>query len=141
MNELATLLHEAGLKATAPRLALLNALRKERSHPTAEELHELLRADHPSISLSTVYLGLEAFLSAGLCRKVPAKDGKMRVDGVPAPHDHALCTACGAVFDIDSSLLPRPPGLAYLPGGLAVRAVHVEYEVTCSACASPGTLN
>jgi len=138
MNEFATMLHGAGLKATAPRLALLAALRQDRSHPTAEELHERLREDQPTLSLSTVYLGLEAFLSSGLCRKVPARDGKMRIDGVPSPHDHALCNGCGEVFDIDADLFPRPPGPPRLPGGLLVHDVHIEYAVTCSACNGNG---
>jgi len=141
MNEFATMLHGAGLKATAPRLALLEALRRDRSHPTAEELHERLRPDHPSISLSTVYLGLEAFLGAGLCRKVPARDGKMRIDGVPSPHDHALCNGCGEVFDVDADLFPRPTQAPRLPGGLEVHAVHVEYEVTCPLCRATGSVN
>ncbi len=133
------LLRNAGLKASAPRVALLAALLADRSHPSAEELHEALRRDHPTLSLSTVYLGLEAFLRAGLCRRVRTPDGRLRVDGIPDAHDHAICVTCGAVFDIDCSYLPRPAERPVLPGGHRVSGVRVEYDVVCAACAAPAT--
>jgi len=64
MQRKAARLREAGLKATAPRIQILAALEIDKSHPTAEELHDRLRGEHPSLSLSTVYKTLEVFLRA-----------------------------------------------------------------------------
>lgn len=134
MVDLARRLNEAGLKATGPRVALLEALETDRTHPTVEDLHERVRREHPSVSLSTVYLGVEAFLAVGLCRRVQTRDGKMRLDGVEALHDHAVCVRCGEIFDVSAELYPRPSAVPALPNGLAVRAVRVEYEVLCTGC-------
>ena len=70
MSQAVERLRGVGLKATGPRVMLLVALKQDRSHPTAEQLYENLRLAHPSLSLSTVYQTLDAFIRTGLCRRV-----------------------------------------------------------------------
>ena len=132
-------LRAAGLKATGPRVSILAALDADRRHPSADMIYESVRADHPTISQSTVYSTLETFLSAGLIRRMPSTSGKLRVDGTTQDHDHAVCKSCGGIFDIDPALTPRPAAPPELPFGLTLTNVFVEYEVLCAACAS--TLN
>jgi Fur family peroxide stress response transcriptional regulator len=142
--ELAERLRKAGLKATGPRLAILGALERDESHPTAEQLFESLQLAHPSLSLSTVYKTLETFLRADLCRRVVGDGSRLRVDGIVECHDHALCRSCGRVFDVQRDLYPLPPPPASLPEGLRVTGVRVEYDVECSDCtrsSSPGQIN
>ncbi|ETW98075.1 MAG: hypothetical protein ETSY1_20250 [Candidatus Entotheonella factor] len=127
-------LRQAGLKATGPRVILLTALEQNRSHPTAELLYESLQADHPSLSLSTVYQTLDAFIRTGLCRRVSEAGNRLRVDGTPQDHDHAICRTCGEIFDIDRQLLPRPAPPVTLPQDLTVTALRVEYDVICETC-------
>ena len=127
-------LHQAGLKATGPRMLILAALEHDRNHPTAEQLFERLRQDYSSLSLSTVYQTLDAFLRAGLCRRVTDAGDRMRVDGTPQDHDHAVCRVCGAIFDIDRRLFPLPIPPAHLPNDLVVTGLRLEYEVICATC-------
>lgn len=127
-------LRRAGLKATGPRVAVLAALEQNRSHPTAEQLYEGLRSRHPSLSLSTVYQTLGVFLRTGLCRRISGAGNRLRVDGTPQDHDHAVCRECGAIFDIDRQLLPLPTPPAHLPHDLTVIGLRVEYDVICAVC-------
>ena len=129
-------LRRAGLRATGPRVAILNALVHDRSHPTAEQVYESLKADYPSLSLSTVYQTLEAFLDARLIRWVPGARGRLRVDGTEDSHDHAICRECGEIYDIDRRHFPLPAPPPRLPQGLRVKGLRLEYEVLCSSCAS-----
>jgi Fur family peroxide stress response transcriptional regulator len=128
-------LRAAGLKATAPRLAILRLLEADRTHPSAQAVLDALKPEYPTLSLSTVYETLEAFLRAGLCRPVAGEGALLRVDGTTHAHDHAVCRQCGRIFDVASRLRPplKPP--SSLPGGLAVTGVRVEYEVVCGRCA------
>ena len=133
-GEVAARLREAGLRVTVPRLAVLVEIENNRSHPNAVEVHRALRARHPSLSLSTVYLTFEAFAKAGLLRRMPARDGRLRVDGVVDEHDHAVCRRCGDVFDLpDKAPISRaaPRGL---PRGTRVLSARVEYDVLCARC-------
>src|SRR5215471_8106943 len=84
-------LHRAGLKATGPRMVILAALEQDPTHPTAEHLYDTLRRAHPSLSLSTVYQTLDVFIRTGLCRRVSGLGDRLRVDGTPQDHDHAVC--------------------------------------------------
>jgi Fe2+ or Zn2+ uptake regulation protein len=133
-GDIAERLRRAKLRVTGPRLAMLAELDRNRAHPDAWNLHRLLRARHRSLSVSTVYLNLEAFIRAGLVRRLPGRDGRMRVDGTVLDHDHAVCRDCGDVFDVPPLHKParwRPP---VLPDGLKVLHARVEYEVLCARC-------
>jgi len=122
------------LKVTGPRLAILDAVERNKHHPSAEEIHQGLASSLPSLSLSTVYGTLGAFVRAGLVRKLSEVDGRLRVDGVKSAHDHAICRECGAIFDVDRRAVSSPTPPAELPGGLAVLEVRVEYDVVCATC-------
>lgn len=128
-------LRAAGLKVTGPRLAILRELERNPHHPCAEEVHRILVESYPSLSLSTVYMTLEAFVRAGLARRMPDLDGRMRVDGFDQPHDHAICRRCRKVVDV-----PREPDGQWpvptqpLPPGLELLGVRIEYDVLCEAC-------
>ncbi len=130
-------LRRAGLKATGPRLLILRLLEGDRAHPTAEEVHAALKRAHPSLSLSTVYQTLDAFLRAGLCRRAPAAGGGGRVDGTSGDHDHAVCRGCGRIFDVARGRpLPAPP--RRLGRGLTVTGCRLEYDVICPSCRRGG---
>jgi Fur family transcriptional regulator, peroxide stress response regulator len=134
MSQTAEQLHRVGLKATGPRIVILELLEHDRSHPTAEQLYERLRQDYPSLSLSTVYQTLDTFLRVGLCHWVPGGDGRLRVEGSTQRHDHAICRVCRKLFDIERTEFPTLSPPQELPYGLLVTDWRIEYEVICLAC-------
>jgi Fe2+ or Zn2+ uptake regulation protein len=115
-------------------MVILAALEQDHTHPTAEQLYDTLRRDHPSLSLSTVYQTLDVFIRTRLCRRVSGPGDRLRVDGTPQDHDHAVCRLCGAIFDVDRDQLPLPRPPEHLSNGLMVTGIRFEYEVICSAC-------
>jgi Fur family transcriptional regulator, peroxide stress response regulator len=132
--DVAARLREAGLRVTAPRVAVLEEIESNRSHPNAVEIHRVLRARHPSLSLSTVYLTFEAFAKAGLLRRMPSRDGRVRVDGVVEEHDHAVCRRCGDVFDLPDKTPISGAAPRGLPRGTRVLSARIEYDVLCARC-------
>jgi Fe2+ or Zn2+ uptake regulation protein len=134
--EVAARLREAGLRVTAPRVAVLEELERNRSHPNPIEVHRLLSARHRSLSLSTVYLTIEAFARAGLLHRMPSRDGSLRVDGVVEAHDHAVCRGCGDVFDLPARAAAPRAAPRGLPRGTRVLGARIEYDVRCARCQS-----
>jgi Fe2+ or Zn2+ uptake regulation protein len=87
------------LRHTRQRGAVYAALRATTSHPTAEELHELVRHETPGLSLATVYNTLEALCASGLCRRLPNAAGVCRFDGDVSDHVHVVLPD-GRVLDV-----------------------------------------
>ena len=115
-------------------MAVLAELERNRSHPNPLEVHRLLSARHPSLSLSTVYLTIDAFAKAGLLQRLPARDGRLRVDGVVDEHDHAVCRQCGGVFDVSGQASIARATPRGLPRGTRVLGARIQYDVVCARC-------
>lgn len=90
-----------GHRFTTQRAAVYRALGEAPSHPTADEIFTEVRDRIPDISLATVYKALEAFVSAGLARKLTTGEGPARYDGRTEDHEHVRCVSCGRVADVD----------------------------------------
>jgi Fur family transcriptional regulator, peroxide stress response regulator len=105
---------ERGVRLTAQRLAVFNALVRDATHPTADFLYAVLKETMPSLSLSTVYRILESLEAEGLIRRVSTVAGIARYDGNVAPHQHLVCRICGRMTDIARQSL----------SGLRVRGLH-----------------
>jgi len=70
INETRNKLVEKGLKITPQRIAILEAIIKLNNHPTAENIIEYIRKNHPNIATATVYKVLDALVENGLIKKV-----------------------------------------------------------------------
>lgn len=93
------MLKSAGLKATPQRLCVLKSL-SSHTHPTIDELYAIVRKEHPSISLATVYKNLWALVEARLVVEIAVAGQKTRYDIYEKEHIHVVCKHCGAVSDI-----------------------------------------
>ena len=85
------------------REAILNALKKTDTHPTAEELYNSIKKDFPDISIATVYRNLNLFCETGEAVSVGVINGYERFDANIDHHGHFLCKNCGLVKDIEVS--------------------------------------
>jgi Fe2+ or Zn2+ uptake regulation protein len=106
--ELKCLFSTHGLRCTQQRRAIYEALVSTDSHPTAEELHQMIDGGG-GLSLATVYNTLEAFCQAGLCQKLAAANGSCRYDGDISDHLHVKDAQTGRIRDVPEDLGPAPP--------------------------------
>ncbi|MFK7900149.1 MAG: Fur family transcriptional regulator [Cyclobacteriaceae bacterium] len=104
-SEIKEILGNHELKATSQRLVIYSVLSGLKSHPSTEDVYNLLKNDNPSISLATVYKTLETFVSAGLCRKVMSKSGSMRYDSNVNEHGHIYCENTEEIIDYEDQEL------------------------------------
>ncbi|MBI4833175.1 MAG: transcriptional repressor [Candidatus Lindowbacteria bacterium] len=85
---------------TRQRKTILDELRKVDSHPSADEVYEMVRRRLPHISLGTVYRNLEILSESGEIQKLELAGSQMRFDGNAQDHYHVRCVRCGRVGDI-----------------------------------------
>lgn len=115
------------------RKVILQELCKVDTHPTADEVYDMVRRIIPRISLGTVYRNLELLCSQGLAQKVGQAGGQKRFDGAPHPHAHLRCRLCSRVVDVDyPEALPALP--AALAKGFEVSACTLEFVGVCPRC-------
>ena len=98
-------LSEKGLKITPQRIAILEAINELDGHPTAENIIEFIRRNHPNVAIGTVYKVLETLIENDLIKKVTTDRNIMRYDGVMTDHHHLYCAECDKIRDyIDDEL-------------------------------------
>jgi Fur family ferric uptake transcriptional regulator len=92
-------LKSIGLKATVPRLKILDLFRKGAvRHMTAEDIHQQLLAEDIEIGLATIYRVLTQFEQAGLLIRHFFDSGKAIFElNEGKHHDHLVCLQCGKV--------------------------------------------
>ena len=86
------------------REQILEVIKKNRIHPTAEEIYCLVEKEDPKISKSTVYRNINVLLKQGLIQKIAMVTGADRYDYQEYKHDHVICEVCGKVFDFYDEL-------------------------------------
>ncbi len=88
-------------RMTKQRQTILEEVRKLSTHPTADEIYEIVRKRLPRISLGTVYRNLDLLSAHGQVWRLEACGGQYRFDGNTDEHYHIRCTECGRVGDVD----------------------------------------
>lgn len=95
-----------GAGSTKQRQAVLQVIRESDEHLTANEVFEAARQRLPGISFATVYNSLRYLKNEGLIGEVRFGNDATRYDRKLARHDHALCTNCGKLIDLELTI-PR----------------------------------
>mgnify|MGYP001252743323 FL=1 len=104
-NQIRNKLVEKGMKVTPQRMAILEAIEILNNHPTAENIIEFIRKNHPNISTATVYKVLEALVENDLVKKVKTDRDVMRYEAISDHHHHLYCAESDRIEDyFDSEL-------------------------------------
>ncbi|ARC58162.1 Transcriptional regulator FurA [Frondihabitans sp. 762G35] len=127
-------LRAAGLRVTAQRIAVIEALR-QRSHATADEVFARVSPSLPDTSLQAMYVVLSALTGAGILRRIePARSAARYELRIGDNHHHVVCTLCGAVDDVDC-VVGEAPCLVPSPGsGFLVQSAEVTFWGLCPDC-------
>ena len=81
------------------REIILEVIKNNRTHPTAEEIYILVTKKEPKISRSTVYRNINILVEKGIIEKITIATGPDRYDYLYEEHYHAICKVCGKAFD------------------------------------------
>ncbi len=105
ITEIRDKLIDKNLKVTPQRIAILEAIVKLNNHPTAENIIDYIRKNHPNIATATVYKVLDALVANELIRKVKTERDVMRYDAVMESHHHLYCSDSDRIEDfVDTEL-------------------------------------
>ena len=122
-------LKSSGLKATLPRIKILEVFQKTAlRHMTAEDVYRALLAEDADIGLATVYRVLMQFEQAGLLTRSNFESGKSVFElNQGQHHDHLVCLSCGRVEEFYD---PAIEARRVTPGGPL-------FADQCGLCSTP----
>jgi len=112
-------LKSSGLKATLPRLKILEVFQRAAQtaqvrHLSAEDVYKALIAENLDVGLATVYRVLQQFEQAGLLMRNHFEQGRAVFElNEGSHHDHLVCLTCGRVEEfVDSEIEQRQHKIA-----------------------------
>jgi Fur family ferric uptake transcriptional regulator len=132
-------LKSSGLKATLPRLKILEVFqRSQQRHMTAEDAYKLLLAEDADIGLATVYRVLMQFEQAGLLSRSHFESGKSVFElNEGKHHDHLLCLTCGRVEEFYDAEIEARQRLVSEQRGFALQEHALSLYAVCTKADCP----
>ena len=131
-------LKSTGLKATLPRLKILDVFQKGRQrHMTAEDVFRVLLEERSDIGLATVYRVLTQFEQASILTRSHFESGKAVYElNEGTHHDHLVCLDCGRVEEFyDAEIERRQHAVAKAKGfAIAEHALSLYAHCTKEQC-------
>lgn len=127
-------LRDAGLRVTAPRLAVLEAI-EELPHADADAVAQAVRDKLGAVSRQAVYDILNAVTDAEIVRRVTIGGRSMRFEMHRHDnHHHLVCTRCGRLEDV-ACVVGEAPCLAPSDDlGFEIEVAEVVFRGVCSEC-------
>ena len=137
-------LKSTGLKATLPRLKILEIFQKgKQRHMTAEDVFRVLLLEHSDVGLATVYRVLAQFEQADILVRSHFESGKAVYElNEGQHHDHLVCLDCGRVEEFfDAEIEQRQHAVAKAKGfTIADHALSLYAHCTREACPHRATV-
>jgi len=103
------LLKEHGLRYSKPRAFMLGYFLEQDRHVSADRLYLDLKERGHNVSLSTVYLNLNALSDAGLVHEFKGLSGETLFDSNVQDHHHLICEATGESIDVPVIMVDGKP--------------------------------
>lgn len=88
------------------REIILDTLKSNVVHPTAEYIYEILKKEDSKISLATLYRNLNQLAENGIIKKIDGLESSSHYDHNTHAHYHFICDNCKKVFDVSCGIAP-----------------------------------
>ncbi len=126
-------LKSIGLKATLPRLKILNLFENsEERHLTAEDVYKLLLNEGMEIGLATIYRVLTQFEQAGLLIRHHFESGKAVFElDQGGHHDHLVCLQCGHVEEFYDAEIEKRQARIAKERGFSIQEHSLQLYADC----------
>ncbi len=125
-----------GTALTKQRRAVLQVIQDSEEHMTANEVFDSARQVLPGISFATVYNSLRYLKQENLIGEVRFGAGATRYDRTLGRHDHAICSRCGKLVDLDVPVSEELMAEAERLSGFDVKSIELTLRGLCPECSA-----
>lgn len=95
-----SILRDCGVQATPQRIAVVNFILGNSTHPSADQVLENVKKECPTVSRATVYNTLNLLVKKGLLKTQILKEGTVVFDPNNRKHHHFIDVDTGKIYDI-----------------------------------------
>jgi len=134
-GDIVSRLIKKGYRMTPQRMMILEAVEAAEDHISAEEIYTRVCQRYPHINISTVYRTLELLKEHELVTETDMGDGRVRYHSIKKGHHHHLvCQKCGAIIDLDESVLEPLKDVLSKEYGFDADLKHLAIFGCCNRC-------
>ena len=135
LNSMLGKLKEHNFRITPQRVAILNELASNDTHPSVENVYEQVKKNFPTTSRATVYKTVALLKELNEILEMGFPDGGNRYDGnKPYPHPHLICTQCKKIVDPDLQSLTEMTSELVLETGFKILNHRLDFFGICPDC-------
>jgi Fur family ferric uptake transcriptional regulator len=134
-SNVAATLRQQGHRLTPQRLIVLEVIKSNGRHLTAEEIHAAVLARQPYVNIATIYRTLQWLQDVGLVVPIALGSGPLRYEYVSgAVHHHLICQECGYEQEISDDILAALKQQLLERYGFTAQMSHLALLGRCAAC-------
>jgi Fur family ferric uptake transcriptional regulator len=124
-----------GYRLTPQRAMVVSAIENSEDHISAEEIYAQIVAKYPQVNISTVYRTLELLKKLALVTETDLGGGRVKFHPVEkGNHHHLVCQNCGAIIDLDDSVLASLKNTLLRQYDFAADLKHLAIFGLCANC-------
>jgi Fe2+ or Zn2+ uptake regulation protein len=125
-----------GYRVTPQRAVILETVAHMQGHISAQQVFEQAEQRLPGLNIATVYRTLDTLQEAGLVDKLSlgSETDRYSLRDSSHPHGHLICECCGAIVELDPSLLQEMAQTVEEQTGHKIDYAHLTLPGICQAC-------
>jgi len=133
----AALLRRQGHRLTPQRLQVLQVIKAQSNHRTAEEIHAAIVPHQPYLDIATVYRTLQWLQGVGLVAPISI-DGRLYYEyhAHGDHHHHLICQQCGQHIQIPNTDFVTLKAELQQHYGFVLQVDHLALSGRCADCAA-----
>jgi Fur family ferric uptake transcriptional regulator len=132
-------LKNIGLKATTPRLKILEILEhSDNHHMSAEDIYRQCIIQNEEIGVATIYRVLTQFEQSGIIKKLTLEDRSVYELSKAEHHDHLICTQCGKIEEFNDATIEHCQDKIAEKFGYKLTDHSLYLYGICGDCQAPG---
>ena len=124
------------MKYSKQRALIYECVRENALHLTADGIYGMLKKDHPSLSLGTVYRNLAQLVEHRMIQKISTPGQPDRFDGLLENHFHLHCSECHGVQDLFVDELHDIDKLVEEKANVSIHSYEMSFTGVCDKCHS-----
>lgn len=121
-------------RKTKQRIAIMEVLKGDRTHPSADWIYDEVRKKLPQISKGTIYRNLNVLVDEGAIIELNVDGMVGRYEIKQDNHYHFICEKCGRIFDLNEPVETGLNAKFAKKTGFKITEHRLEFRGLCSDC-------